>query len=198
MKRYGITTGTRRAGTSGYLNFKAAEPANRGCVQRTLRQLVKRASLLLVCATAPLVWAAQPVSINQADASGIAASLPGIGEVKAAAIVAERQRTGPFTQPADLLRVNGIGARLLQQIESYLLFDSHTDSAAGATLRSEIQPGEAQRVVNPLLSPEATQPQPKEGSGSQRESQRQSQASDDDSTRLHAHTGTAEVLNPGN
>lgn len=42
--------------------------------------------------------------------------LPGIGEVKAAAIVAYREEYGPFQTPEDLLLVSGIGEATLDQL----------------------------------------------------------------------------------
>lgn len=49
-----------------------------------------------------------PVDVNTADAVTLE-TLPGIGPTTAAAIVAERERHGPFTSVGDLERVAGIG-----------------------------------------------------------------------------------------
>lgn len=51
---------------------------------------------------------AGPVDINRADAGQLDA-LPGVGPATAAAIVAERDRNGPFLTVDDLERVPGIG-----------------------------------------------------------------------------------------
>lgn len=48
------------------------------------------------------------VDINRADAAELA-SLPGIGPSKAAAILADRERRGPFPTCHDLTRIAGIG-----------------------------------------------------------------------------------------
>jgi competence ComEA-like helix-hairpin-helix protein len=58
--------------------------------------------------------------------------LPGIGEATARDIVAERQRAGPFTDLEDIARrVHGVGPRLLEQIEPYLLpMDGSNDEPA--------------------------------------------------------------------
>jgi competence ComEA-like helix-hairpin-helix protein len=64
-----------------------------------------------------LVWpaaAAGKVDLNHATAAELA-TLPGIGEAKAQAIVAYRDTT-PFRSVDDLLRVKGIGDRLLEQL----------------------------------------------------------------------------------
>jgi competence protein ComEA len=55
------------------------------------------------------------VNINSADASTLARELDGIGPAKAQAIVEYRQKNGPFRTPEDLLKVQGIGERVLEQ-----------------------------------------------------------------------------------
>ena len=40
-------------------------------------------------------------------------TLPGIGEKRAAAIIADREANGPFRVPEDLTRVDGIGEGIL-------------------------------------------------------------------------------------
>lgn len=46
--------------------------------------------------------------------------LPGVGAVVALAIVAERERTGPFRDAADLSRVRGIGPATVAKFESHI------------------------------------------------------------------------------
>jgi DNA uptake protein ComE-like DNA-binding protein len=60
---------------------------------------------------APLV-----VDLNSAD-EGLLRTLPGIGKVLAARIVAEREANGPFGKPGDLLRVRGATRELVEGIE---------------------------------------------------------------------------------
>jgi len=57
-----------------------------------------------------------PVDVNSASA-GELESLPGVGPATAAAIVAERDRNGPFVSFADLERVPGIGPSKLAAME---------------------------------------------------------------------------------
>ena len=57
-----------------------------------------------------------PVDLNEAGAAELE-SLPGIGPVTAAAIVAHRQREGPFRSVEALLEVSGIGPVKLSRIE---------------------------------------------------------------------------------
>ncbi|HET9679834.1 MAG TPA: ComEA family DNA-binding protein [Gammaproteobacteria bacterium] len=58
---------------------------------------------------------AGPVNINTADAKTLAAELEGVGEAKAAAIVAYREANGPFTNAEELLKVDGIGEATLEK-----------------------------------------------------------------------------------
>ena len=56
-----------------------------------------------------------PVNLNTADAAWLM-DLPGVGEGKAAAIVASRQEAGPFASCADLARVKGFGASTIGKL----------------------------------------------------------------------------------
>ncbi|MFO1407547.1 MAG: helix-hairpin-helix domain-containing protein [Steroidobacteraceae bacterium] len=69
----------------------------------------------LVASLVPAVAWSGPVNINTADASTIARELEGIGPAKAQAIVEYRQKNGPFKAPEDLLKVQGIGEKVLEQ-----------------------------------------------------------------------------------
>jgi competence protein ComEA len=69
----------------------------------------------LVASLVPAVTWGGPVNVNTADASAIAKELDGIGPAKAQAIVEYRQKNGPFKSPDDLLKVDGIGERVLDQ-----------------------------------------------------------------------------------
>ena len=52
------------------------------------------------------------VNINTAGPEELM-TLPGIGEVRALAIIDDREANGPFVYPEDLIRVKGIGAGIL-------------------------------------------------------------------------------------
>ena len=69
----------------------------------------------LVASLVPAVTWGGPVNVNTADASALAKELDGIGPAKAQAIVEYRQKNGPFKSPDDLLKVEGIGERVLDQ-----------------------------------------------------------------------------------
>ncbi|MHB0774304.1 ComEA family DNA-binding protein [Halomonas sp. WWR20] len=83
-------------------------------------------ALLLACllgttALASAEETVQSVNLNQADIETLA-HLPGIGEVKAQAIVKDREENGPYQSAEDLARVDGIGPATVKQIEDYVSF----------------------------------------------------------------------------
>jgi hypothetical protein len=65
---------------------------------------------------------------NRADARALEA-LPGVGPVRAAAIVAERAAR-PFREVADLVRVAGIGPVTLRRIEPWLAVERAREDGA--------------------------------------------------------------------
>jgi competence protein ComEA len=85
----------------------------------TIRTVVQGLILSLLPAAVAL---AGPVNLNSADAATLARELDGIGPAKAQAIVDYRQKNGPFKTPEDLLKVQGIGERVLEQNRANLRF----------------------------------------------------------------------------
>ncbi|MEM8946708.1 MAG: helix-hairpin-helix domain-containing protein [Planctomycetota bacterium] len=70
------------------------------------------------------------VDVNSADWPEII-QLPGLGEVLAQRVIADRNDNGPFTDIDDLTRVSGIGAKTLEKIRPYLMpIPKDTDWAA--------------------------------------------------------------------
>ncbi|MCC8120628.1 MAG: ComEA family DNA-binding protein [Oscillospiraceae bacterium] len=59
------------------------------------------------------------VNINTADTE-LLETLPGIGPVKAQAIVDDREENGPFTVVEELIRVPGIGESTLEGLLDYI------------------------------------------------------------------------------
>lgn len=59
------------------------------------------------------------VNLNTASAEELSA-LPGIGEVKAKAIVEYRREHGPFTSTAGVMDVSGIGQGTYDKIKDYI------------------------------------------------------------------------------
>ncbi len=60
-----------------------------------------------------------PININTADVETLT-HIPGIGETKAAEIVAYREANGKFSCAEDLLNVYGIGEATLEKIYGYI------------------------------------------------------------------------------
>ncbi len=69
--------------------------------------------IALTAALLPVLGIAAPVNINTAGAEAIAEALTGIGMAKAEAIVRYREEHGKFDVPEELLKVKGIGPRVL-------------------------------------------------------------------------------------
>lgn len=57
---------------------------------------------------------AGPVNINTANEVELAANINGVGAKKAAAIVEFRTQNGPFKAVEDLMKVKGIGPKILE------------------------------------------------------------------------------------
>ncbi len=72
--------------------------------------------MLLLCSLlfSPLWVVAGPVDINSADAKALDEALEGVGPKKAEAIVADRNKNGPFKSLDDLTRVKGISAKTVE------------------------------------------------------------------------------------
>jgi len=71
------------------------------------------------------------VILNLASADELR-KLPGVGQKRAEAIVALRQKLGRFKRPTDLLRIRGIGPKRLKQMLPKLVLDPPKESAAPA------------------------------------------------------------------
>lgn len=68
------------------------------------------------------VTAEGKVAINRANEQDLR-RLPGIGATRAKAILALRERLGRFRRPEDLLRVKGIGRRMLGRLRPLLIIE---------------------------------------------------------------------------
>jgi competence protein ComEA len=88
-------------------------------MKRNSRALVQA----LVAALLPVGAWAGPVNVNTADAATLARELDGIGPAKAQAIVDYRGKNGPFRAAEDLLKVQGIGERVLEQNRANIRLD---------------------------------------------------------------------------
>ena len=61
----------------------------------------------------------QKIDVNRAE-PWLLQALPGIGEVKAQAIVGYRNEHGPFKRIEDLLKVSGIGPATFEKLKDYI------------------------------------------------------------------------------
>jgi competence protein ComEA len=64
---------------------------------------------------------AGPVNINTADAETLARELTGIGAALAAEIVRDREQNGPYESAESLVRVKGIGTRVIEMNRDFIL-----------------------------------------------------------------------------
>jgi competence protein ComEA len=81
--------------------------------QSSFRKWVPTLAAMLLLA--PFGVYAEPVNINTADASTLAKALNGIGPAKAKAIVAYRDKNGPFKTVDQLAMVEGITQKLIER-----------------------------------------------------------------------------------
>ena len=88
---------------------------------------------------------AGPVNLNSADAATLARELDGIGPAKAQAIVEFRQKNGPFKSPEDLLKVEGIGDKVLEQNRGNI----RLSGAAAAAPAAKAPPKGAKPAASP-------------------------------------------------
>ena len=65
------------------------------------------------------VYQSQKIDLNRAEA-WLFQALPGIGEIRAQAIVAYRHQNGPFRNTTELIKVEGIGITIFEKIK-YLI-----------------------------------------------------------------------------
>lgn len=84
--------------------------------------------LLATLVLLPVIAWAGPVDLNTADAATLARELKGIGPARAEAIIAWREANGPFKAPEDIVLVQGIGERVLEDNRALLLVSKPEDS----------------------------------------------------------------------
>lgn len=96
----------------------------------------------LLAALLPVVALAGPVNVNTADAATLARELQGVGLAKAQAIVAHRDKHGPFRSIDDLGRVKGIGKKTLERNRDSIRLDARAPMPAkGSSAASAARPG---------------------------------------------------------
>jgi len=94
-----------------------------------MRSLLKLLSLVAAIGVGSGLAVAGPVNINTADEETLAAELEGIGPALAAAIVRDREENGSYESPEAIMRVQGIGQRVLDNNREFILVaDKESDS----------------------------------------------------------------------
>ena len=88
-----------------------------------MRALLKGLFITAAATLAPGLLMAGPVNINKADEGTLAEELTGIGPALAAAIVRDREENGPYEAPEDIMRVSGIGERVLENNREFILIE---------------------------------------------------------------------------
>src|ERR1041384_2021503 len=118
----------------------------------TLRNLVPTLAALLLLA--PIVQA-EPVNINTADASALAKSLNGIGPAKAKAIVAYRDKNGPFKSREQLGIAEGTSQKVIDKNRADIKLgnDGATSQKAGPN-----KPAAGPAATAPVAKPAKTAP----------------------------------------
>ena len=66
----------------------------------------------------------EKVNVNTAGVEELKA-LPGIGEKRAADLIADREENGPYRFPEDITRVKGIGEETLAECLEYITTEDH-------------------------------------------------------------------------
>lgn len=106
------------------------------------------ALLTLVCSSP---FAAQLVNVNTADAIALAENLNGIGSAKAQAIVEYRKLHGDFQSVDDLIKVKGIGSKLIEKNSEFISFGKGGTATGVAAASSTAQPPLKDTVSTPVL-----------------------------------------------
>lgn len=89
-----------------------------------MKRIFSTALCIGLLGSAPAALFAGPVDINSADAVTLAAELNGVGPALAEAIIRERAENGDYSSPEDLMRVKGIGERIIEMNRPNILVDS--------------------------------------------------------------------------
>ncbi len=84
--------------------------------------------IAVIAALTPILVFAGPVNVNKADAETIARELQGVGPSKARAIVEYRETNGPFESVNDLLKVQGIGPKVLEDNRKNILLEDDDEN----------------------------------------------------------------------
>lgn len=99
---------------------------------RTRSRLIAAGAILAAGLTVMMPALAGPVNVNAADARTLQKELVGIGPAKAKAIVAARDKNGPFKSLDEVARVKGVGKKLVDRNRGNLRLDGKAQPAANS------------------------------------------------------------------
>jgi len=105
--------------------------------------LLAAGAILAAGLTVMVPAAAGPVNVNAADARTLQKELVGIGPAKAQAIVAAREKNGPFKSLEDVARVKGVGKKLVDRNRGNLRLDGKGQAGGGAAAAATTAGGAA-------------------------------------------------------
>jgi len=104
----------------------------------TLKHLIPTLAAMLLLA--PLGAYAEPVNINTADATALAKALNGVGPAKAKAIIAYRDKNGPFKSVDQLAMVEGFSQKLIDKNRADIKLGGDKPGAAAAPAAKPAKP----------------------------------------------------------
>lgn len=87
-----------------------------------MSKLLGKVIVMLMLLGSSIAAYAAPVNVNTADADTLAANIVGIGPKKAQAIINYRKQNGPFANVSDLLKVKGIGPKVIEKNKADIRF----------------------------------------------------------------------------
>lgn len=103
------------------------------------------------------IFATQLVDINKADAVTIAENLNGIGNAKAKAIVEYRLLNGDFSNEDDLIKVKGVGSKLVERNRDLISFTKSLVSSGSAPSPTGNK-ADGKAAVVPMITGDASAP----------------------------------------
>ncbi len=82
--------------------------------------------ILSVCLFIPILVFADTVNINTADKETLMSSIKGVGEKRAEAIIAYREKHGPFKSIDALAEVKGVGPSIVEKNTGNLILEDES------------------------------------------------------------------------
>jgi competence protein ComEA len=137
LRRNNVPTGTAPA--ARYSKCNSIQPTRKETIMNVITRLFSALVLSLLVSVSAL--AAGKVDINRDSAAAMAAGLNGIGPAKAEAIVAHREKNGPFKSADQLVEVRGIGLATVEKNRDVIVLGSSAPAAAPATATASVKPG---------------------------------------------------------